>query len=122
MLSSDLLGGLLEGERLRAGHPDAEILILQYEKCVADPVGQYKRTLRFLGADDTHAPVASDKPRGTSQASSKRELWPDLVAGLKATLEPEVVRLAAMEPEIDLSLWRNFAHLATTPSHDAVGA
>ena len=60
--------------------------------------------------------------RGTSQASSKRELWPDLVAGLKATLEPEVVRLAAMEPEIELSLWRNFAHLATTPSPDAVGA
>ena len=32
------------------------------------------------------------------------------------------LRNAAMEPEIDLSLWRNFAHLATTPSHDAVGA
>jgi sulfotransferase family protein len=109
-------------ERLRASHPDAEILVLQYEKCVADPVTQYKRTLRFLGADDSHEPVASDRPRGTSQASSKRELWPDLVAGLKATLEPEVVRLAATEPEIDLSLWRNFAHLATTPSHDAVGA
>jgi hypothetical protein len=27
-------------------------------------------------------------------------------------MEPEVARLAEMTPEIDVSLWRNFAHLA----------
>ena len=39
--------------------------------------------------------------------------------GLRATLEPEVARLAALTPEIDVSLWPNFAHLAT---EDALSA
>jgi hypothetical protein len=99
-------------ERLRAGHPTAQILILQYEKCVADPVGEYQRTLRFLGADPDHEPTDVERPRGRSQAPSKKPLWPDLVAGLKATMEPEVRRLVAIAPEIDVSLWPNFAHLA----------
>jgi Sulfotransferase family len=91
-------------QRLRDEHPSAEILILQYEKCVADPVGQYQRTLRFLGAD----PKNVERPRGRSQAPSKKPLWPDLLEGLKTTMEPEVRRLAEIAPEIDLSLWRNF--------------
>jgi hypothetical protein len=32
--------------------------------------------------------------------------------GLRATLEPEVARLAELTPEIDIALWPNFAHLA----------
>ena len=32
--------------------------------------------------------------------------------GLRAVMEPEVRALAAMTPEIDVSLWKNFAHLA----------
>lgn len=99
-------------ERLRAGHPGAEVLILQYEKCVADPVGQYQRTLRFLGADPDHEPRDVERPRGKSQAPSKKPLWPDVVEGLTTTLEPEVRRLAAIAPEVDVSLWPNFAHVA----------
>lgn len=99
-------------ERLRAGHPGAEILILQYEKCVADPVGQYQRTLRFLGADPDHVPRDVERPRGKSQAPSKKPLWPDIVEALTTTLEPEVRRLAAIAPEVDVSLWPNFAHVA----------
>ena len=30
---------------------------------------------------------------------------------LRAVLEPEVARLAELTPEIDVSLWPNFAHL-----------
>ena len=32
--------------------------------------------------------------------------------GLRAVMEPEVARLAELTPEIDVSLWPNFAHLA----------
>ena len=32
--------------------------------------------------------------------------------GLRAALEPEVQELAAISPEIDVALWKNFAHLA----------
>jgi hypothetical protein len=108
--------------RLRAEHPQAEILILQYEKCVADPVGQYRRTLRFLGADADQPPPDFQRRRGRSQAKAKTPLWPDLVEGLEATLEPEVALLASMEPEIDVSLWPNFAHLAHAGSTDATDA
>ena len=50
--------------------------------------------------------------RGTTQAAKKQPLWDDLMDGLRATLEPEVARLAELTPEIDVSLWPNFAHLA----------
>jgi hypothetical protein len=35
------------------------------------------------------------------------------VAGLTAAMEPEVARLAELAPEIDVSLWKNFAHVAS---------
>jgi hypothetical protein len=98
--------------RVLASHDESKILILQYEKCVADPSGQYRRTLAFLGVDTEHGHDAFERHRGTTQAAKKRPLWDDLVAGLAATLEPEVARLAGLTPEIDVSLWKNFAHLA----------
>jgi hypothetical protein len=79
---------------------------------VADPAGQYRRTLRFLGVDEEHVHEELERRRGTTQAAKKEPLRPDLMDGLRATMEPEVTRLAAMTPEIDVSLWPNFAHLA----------
>jgi hypothetical protein len=110
--------------RLRAEHPDAEVLILQYEKCVRDPVSEYRRTLRFLGADADHPAPDFDRRRGRSQAKRKTPLWPDLVEALRATLEPEALELAATEPDIDVSLWPNFAYLADggTSAADAIPA
>ena len=98
--------------RLRAEHPEGELLVLQYEKCVADPVAQYRRTLEFLGADLDQPLPDFRQRRGRSQERRKSPLWPDLVEALEATLESEVAELVAMEPEIDVSLWPNFRHLA----------
>lgn len=98
--------------RVLACHDAARILILQYEKCVADPAGQYRRTLQFLGVDPEHRHGGFERQRGTTQASRKQPLWTDLMDGLRATLEPEVARLAELAPEIDVSLWPNFAHLS----------
>jgi hypothetical protein len=97
--------------RVLACHDAARILILQYEKCVADPAGQYRRTLEFLGVDPEHRHEELERRRGTTQASRKQPLWDDLMDGLRATLEPEVVQLAELTPEIDVALWPNFAHL-----------
>jgi Sulfotransferase domain len=98
--------------RVLAWHDRSRILILQYEKCVADPAAEYRRTLRFLGADAEHRHPELERRRGTTQAASKKPLWDDLMAGLRATLEPEVAQLAELAPEVDVSLWSNFAHLA----------
>jgi hypothetical protein len=105
--------------RVLASHDAERILILQYEKCVADPGAQYRRTLTFLGVDPEHEHDGLQRRRGTTQASRKQPLWDDLMAGLHATLEPEVARLAEMTPEIDVSLWPNFAHLSAA---DALSA
>ena len=48
----------------------------------------------------------------TTQAAKKQPLWDDMMDGLRAVMEPEVLRLAAMTPEIDIARWPNFAHLA----------
>ena len=72
----------------------------------------YRRTLAFLGVDAEHRHDELERRRGTTQASQKKPLWDDLMEGLHAVLEPEVRALAAMTPEVDVSLWRNFAHLA----------
>ena len=99
-------------ERLHEYFAPERILVLQYEQCRADPVAHYRRTLRFLGVDDELPPPDFDRERGTSMASSKAELWPDFKEALRVTLEPEVARLRTLVPDIDLSLWPNFAHLA----------
>ena len=95
-----------------ACHDESRILILQYEKCVADPAAQYRRTLGFLGVDAEHRHDGFEQRRGTTQAAKKQPLWDDLMDGLRAALEPEVHALAAMTPEIDVSLWKNFAAVA----------
>jgi hypothetical protein len=98
--------------RVLAAHDADRILVLQYEKCVADPAAQYRRTLSFLGVDADHVNEAFQRRRGTTQAARKKPLWPDMTDALRATFEPEVAELTELAPEIDLSLWPNFADLA----------
>ena len=91
--------------RVLAWHDRSRILILQYERCRAQPAAEYRRTLQ--------------QQRGTTQQAVKTPLWDDLVDGLRATFEPEVAALARLAPEIDLALWPNFAHLGRA---DAIAA
>jgi hypothetical protein len=98
-------------ERLREHFPDEQILVLQYERCRQDPVGEYGRTLRFLGAPEGHRPEDFDRTRGTSTAPVKEPLLPHIVASLQALLTPDVRRLADLVPDLDLSLWPHFSHL-----------
>ena len=121
------LRGLLEHfERER-------ILVLQYEKCRRDPVGEYGRTLRFLGVDDSFVPKRLRDWRGgddrelhfpTRAETGKRvlvqtlrrkrdpepvALWPELLEDLHVELDPEVRELEELAPDLDLSLWPSFS-------------
>jgi hypothetical protein len=129
--------------RLHRFYDADRILVLQLERCRRDPLGQYRRTLEFLGVRDlSFAPTelrrkAAGRPQsrlvsillrlglpaGTRRRVTPRRarptaapprvpLWPDIEASLHVALDPEVEALAAMVPELDVSLWRNFAHLA----------
>ncbi len=98
-------------ERLRRCFAPERMLVLQYERCREEPAEQYRRTLRFLGVEEDHT-VDFERPRGTTTEAKKDPMWPELRDALRTTLRPEVAALAALVPDLDLSLWPNFADLA----------
>ena len=84
------------------------VLILQYEHCKADPVGEMQRTHRFLGIEPL--PELPEKAVERKRPpASKPELPEAQRAELIARLGDDVARLAALVPGIDLSLWPDFA-------------
>jgi hypothetical protein len=88
-----------------------QILVLQFERCVKEPGAQYERTLRFLGVDAGFRPEALRSGR-LQRARKRAALWPDTEVPLIKALEPQVAELRALVPDLDLSLWPEFAHLA----------
>ncbi len=94
--------------------PD-ELLVLQFERCVRDPAGQLAATYRFLGLDDTYRPPRLADPVNVTK--SKRGLPTSLERLLVELYEPDVVALADRHPEIDISLWPHFSHLARSARH-----
>jgi hypothetical protein len=99
--------------RVLAVWPRERVLVLQYERCVADPAAEYGRTLRFLGVDDGFVPADFTRSRGVSHEAVKEPLWDDLEAALLAALEPDVRRLGELlGDDLDLRRWRAFEHLA----------
>jgi hypothetical protein len=98
--------------RLERSFDPARILVLQYEACIADPVGRLGETYRFLGLrpHDVGPDVL-----GTLRNPTRIEKEPldpprhDLLVDLYAD---DVRRLVERYPAIDLWLWPNFGHLA----------
>lgn len=88
-----------------------QILVLQLERCVADTDGQLARTFEFLGLS-RYAVVSPESTARPHQASARREYGEEVRARLVDLYAPDVAALAAQLPDINLSLWPNFAHLA----------
>lgn len=93
---------------LLAAFPRAQVLVLQFERCVQDPAAELARTYDFLGL--AAHPVPSDeltRPRNVTRTDKI-----DLDARRKALLvelyAPDVRALATMVPDLDLSLWPDF--------------
>ena len=89
--------------------PD-EMLVLQYEACAADPAPHLAETYRFLGLDDSYRPPRLGAM--VNKTKSKRTVSPRFERLLVDLFEPDVVRLVRRYPQIDLSRWPNFRHLA----------
>ena len=93
------------------------VLIQQYERCSREPEAELRRTFRFLGLDDVAAAPEPD------QHPNRQLEKPQLDAAARApyvqAYEADVLRLIDAFPEIDVSLWPNFAYLAERAS-DAV--
>jgi|1186.fasta_scaffold180102_1 hypothetical protein len=95
------------GEQLRHVFelfPREQVLVLQFERCAADPVPEMERTLRFLGVDPPDEPperLTLHKQAGREKA----DLAPMVAEELAERYREDSKRLAELCPEIDLSLW-----------------
>ncbi len=86
-----------------------QILVLQYESCVADPDRELARTLGFLGLEPfTHEAVATP----VNATARSLELDEDVRRRLVELYEGDVRALAGSCPDLDLDLWPNFSDLA----------
>jgi hypothetical protein len=86
--------------------PREQVLVLQFERCVQDPVAEMERTCGFLGVDLPDQPperLLEHKQAGRKTA----ELPPTVHEELAARYREDATRLAELCPEIDLSLWPN---------------
>jgi len=84
------------------------LLMLQYERCTEDPVGQLARSYRFLGLDDDFVPPNLRRPVGPT-TEGKVDVADDARRRLVDAYTPDVHALAAQFTELDLTLWPNFA-------------
>src|SRR5687768_10950619 len=88
-----------------------QVLVLQFERGLAEPLEQYHRTLEFIGLPPENVPADLTRTRGTPQSAKKEPFWDDFKEALARELEDDVAELKELVPEIDLELWPNFRHL-----------
>jgi Sulfotransferase domain len=84
--------------------PREQILVLQYEHCVADPASELARTWEFLGLDPDYQPPELRRPVNRTH-EGKVGLPEDVERRLREILVPDVIELAKLLPELDLSVW-----------------
>jgi len=96
-------------EWLLQQYPAERLLVLQYEACAADPAGQLARTFEFLGLPPHELP-ADELTRPRNKSKLEKVSVPEEHSRLLAAYyTPEVERLRALVPGIDLTLWPHFA-------------
>ncbi len=99
---ADQLGRLFEV------YPPEQVLVLQYERCVADPVGSLARTYDFLGVDPSFRARPLPPPASGTGPASER-LDPQTLRRLQGMYSADVVALASFDSDLDLGLWPNFS-------------
>jgi hypothetical protein len=95
--------------RLWQAWPREQVLVLQYERCMADPRGQLERTYAFLDLEPVMPDPQRLGQRVNSSAGSKVGLDPWQRQELARRYAPENERLGDLLPELDLSLWQGQA-------------
>jgi hypothetical protein len=85
------------------------LLVLQYERCLAEPERELRRTYEFLGLRDLgHVPAALGRAANVT-AGSKATIPEPLLETLRTAYGPDAERLFAAFPELDPGLWPTLA-------------
>jgi hypothetical protein len=93
--------------RLWRAFPQEQVLVLQYERCVADPRRELERTYAFIGLPSAVPESLDLAARVNESPGPKVALSAWQVEQLTRRYAPENARLAALVPDLDLSLWRS---------------
>jgi hypothetical protein len=92
--------------RLWNAFPPEQVLVLQYERCVADPVAQLLRTYEFIGLEPEIPADLDVGGRVNESRGPKLKLSAWQEDQLVRRYAPENERLAALLPDLDLTLWK----------------
>jgi len=100
--------GIYADQLLRLWHafPREQVLVLQYEQCVAGPAVQLQRTYEFIGLEPEIPASLDVHGRVNESRGPKIDLSPWQEDQLVRRYAPENERLAGLLPELDLSLWK----------------
>jgi Sulfotransferase domain len=90
--------------RLLDYFPAEQLLVLQYERCVSEPLRWYRHTLSFLGLAE-HDPDPAALQRRVGWVTTPALPLAHLEERLVDELGEDVERLAAQFPQIDPGLW-----------------
>jgi hypothetical protein len=90
--------------RWRACFPSEQLLVLQYEACVAAPAKELAVTYEFLGLETDYMP-ANVRAEVNRTVEEKARLSSDVLGRLAEIVQPDISEVAAMVPTLDLSLW-----------------
>ncbi|WP_344592528.1 sulfotransferase [Actinomadura vinacea] len=97
--------------RLQDSFPREQILVLQYEQCVADPQGQARRTFEFLGVEPEAWQPDLAARRQVGPSFPKPELNQATREAFCRAIAPDITQLLRDFPEIDTTLWPSIDHL-----------
>lgn len=86
--------------------PREQMLLLQYEQCVADAQTQLNRTYDFLGLREQNASV-QEIARARKQATEHVTLPDSGCEWLAGYFAEDVAQLREIMPDLDLSLWKS---------------
>ena len=91
-------------EDLFALFPPHQVLVLQYERAVAQPEVELARTFSHLGVEPSFVPRDLRRTRNPTKPA-KVELAPSESRALAARYRPDVERLERLCPDVDVGLW-----------------
>ena len=99
--------GLYADQLLRLWNvfPRDQVLVLQYERCVADTRGELDRTARFIGLDPGRMPEPGESVRLNASKLGSFQLSQRQQRILVERYAPENERLSQLLPDLDLDRW-----------------
>jgi hypothetical protein len=90
--------------------PAEQLLVMQYEACVASPTEHLIATYQFLGLDPSFRPERLERAINRT-VRGRIELPEDARHRLEELMAPDVAELATLLPNLDLSLWPSAARI-----------